>query len=137
MVQKYNFISSLHLSTELALSHDPPCHLTSQKELPSQEFSNSWTHMRNPTFALIIVRRRNHMELTGHRICSAAWDRILPGSVCTLELGLYHRPLKLIIHGKSWSPRNALTLKPICGTTTFIPVDLQKGTCKENTGHRN
>jgi hypothetical protein len=45
------------------------------------------------TSALITVQRGTHTDLTGHRNFGIVRGRILPVSICALELRLYHNPL--------------------------------------------
>jgi hypothetical protein len=82
------------MGQELILCHSAPYPNTTKKELVSQEcrytLSTGKTTISAQNPARGILKERDPPELSGHRNQGIAGNKILPVSICILELTLCH-----------------------------------------------
>lgn len=84
----------------------------------------------------IIGQGGSHKEPAGHTNWGLPGNRILPFSICSMELLLWHHHTQILLR-ENWSPRSVVTPTVTGETTTTIPILGPIGICQETIGHWN
>jgi hypothetical protein len=78
-------------------------------ELVFRKCSDSWARRRDGCFLFSDCLKWDHPGVHRAQEWWSSWDRVLPASMCTQELGIFHSLMCTVMPGESWYPRSADT----------------------------